>query len=303
MPRRQTRRHFLHQSAAAAAALGLAGRAAASAPAAEHFVCVTCGTQFAATPKEPAGCPVCLDERQYVGHAGQQWTTLDDYKRTHRNVFAEEEPGLHSVLPQPKAGIGQRAFVVRTGGGNVLWDCVPPLDDATVAAVKKLGGLAAVAVSHPHYYTTMVEWSHAFGRVPVHVHRLDAEWVMRPDGVVKFWEGETKALPGGLTLVKTGGHFAGYQVLHWPAGAGGKGVLLAGDQPYVCQDRRWVSFMWSYPNLVPLGPAAIKRVVASLKPFAFDRLYGAFPGQVVAADAKGVVGRSAGRYLRRIAGG
>ena len=268
-----------------------------------HFICVTCGTQFAAAATAPDGCPICRDERQYVGPGGQHWTTLGEYKRTHTNVFAEEEADLHSILPQPKAGIGQRAFLVRTMEGNVLFDCVPPLDDATIAAVKKLGGLAAIAVSHPHYYTTMVEWSHAFGGVPVHVHTLDAKWVMRPDDVVTFWDGDTKSLLGGLTLVKTGGHFDGFQVLHWPAGGGGKGVLLSGDQPYVCQDRTWVSFMWSYPNLIPLGPAAIKQVAKSLKPLAFDRLYGAFPEQVVTADAKGVVERSADRYLTRIGGG
>ena len=301
MPDPTTCRDFLHQSAVAAAALTVAGPASGAA-AMTHFVCVTCGMQYAASEKPPDGCPVCLDERQYVGHAGQQWTTLDEYRKTHMNVFAEEEPGLHSIHPQPKAGIGQRAFLVRTKDGNVLFDCVPPLDDATVAAVQKLGGLAAVAVSHPHYYTTMVEWSHAFGKVPVHVHKLDAKWVMRPDETVKLWEGDTKPLFGGLTLVRTGGHFDGFQVLHWPAGAGGKGVLLSGDQPYVCMDSRWVSFMYSYPNLIPLGPTAIRQVVRSLKPFAFDRLYGAFPDQVVKADAKAAVERSADRYLRQIGG-
>jgi hypothetical protein len=301
VPDPTTRRDFLHQSAAAAAALSLANPAA-GAPAMNHFVCVTCGMQYAASERPPDGCPVCLDERQYVGHTGQTWTTLDEYKKTHRNVLAEEEPGLHSIHPQPKAGIGQRAFLVRTTDGNVLFDCVPPLDDATVAAVQKLGGLAAVAVSHPHYYTTMVEWSYAFGKVPVHVHKLDAKWVMRPDETVKIWEGDTKSLFGGLTLVKTGGHFDGFQVLHWPAGAAGKGVLLSGDQPYVCMDRTWVSFMYSYPNLIPLGPSAIRQVVRSLNPFAFDRLYGAFPDQVVKADAKAAVERSADRYLRQIGG-
>ena len=295
------RRTFLHQSAGLAT-LALAGTASAREPVMKHWICVTCGSQFAAGEKEPAACPICQDERQYVGHGGQTWTTLDGYRKTHKNVFAEEEPNLHTIHPQPKAGIGQRAFLVRTPEGNVLWDCVPPLDDATVAAVKKLGGLKAVAISHPHYYTTMVEWSHAFGKVPIYLHALDAKWVMRPDDVVQPWDGETKDLFGGLKLVKTGGHFDGYQVLHWPAGAGGKGVLISGDQPYVCQDRTWVSFMWSYPNLIPLGPAAIRQIVASLKPFAFDRLYGAFPEQVVKADAKAVVGRSAARYLKMIGG-
>ncbi|MDB5309585.1 MAG: hypothetical protein JWO38_3787 [Gemmataceae bacterium] len=303
MRSRSTRRIFFQQSAAATAALGLGPSAAPGAdPAMNHFICVTCGIQFGATEKAPDRCPICEDERQYVGHGGQKWTTLDEYRKTHKNVFAEEEPGLHTIHPQPKAGIGQRAFLVRTPEGNLLWDCVPPLDEPTIAAVKMMGGLAGVAVSHPHYYTTMVEWSHAFGKVPVHVHKLDAKWVMRPDEVVKYWDGETKSIFGGLTLVRTGGHFDGFQVLHWPAGDGGKGVLLSGDQPYVCQDRRWVSFMYSYPNLIPLGPAAIRQIVKSLKPFVFNRLYGAFPEQVVRADAKGAVERSAARYLGMIGG-
>jgi hypothetical protein len=300
MIHQNNRREFLIQSAAVTA-LGLAGQAPAddTLPG-THFICVTCGMQYAATPKPPAHCPVCEDERQYVGHAGQQWTTLDGYRTTHKNIFAEQEPNLHTILPEPKAGIGQRAFLVRTNEGNVLWDCVPPLADATIQKVKSLGGIKAIAVSHPHYYTTMVEWSKAFGDVPIHLHRLDAKWVMRPDDRVRFWDGDTKPLVGGLTLIHTAGHFDGFQVLHWPAGAKGKGVLLAGDQPAVCQDRRWVTFMYSYPNMIPLGPAAIRKIIVALKPFAFNRLYSAFPDQVVNADAKAAVERSASRYLRMI---
>jgi hypothetical protein len=77
-------------------------------------------------------------------------------------------------------------------------------------------------------------------------------------------------------------------------------VLLAGDQPYVCQDRRWVSFMWSYPNMIPLGPKSLRQVVSALKPLAFDRLYGAFPGQVIKSGAGKAVERSADRYLKMI---
>lgn len=266
----------------------------------KHFICVTCGTQFAATESEPDRCPICQDERQYIGHGGQTWTTLDEYRKTHENHFAEVEPGLYTIHPQPKAGIGQRAFLLQTTDGNLLWDCVPPLDSKTVETVTKLGGLAGIAISHPHYYSTMISWSHAFGNAPIYLHRFDAEWVMRPDEVIQFWSGEMKPLFGGLTLVKTGGHFDGFQVLHWPAGAGGKGVLLAGDQPYVCQDPRWVSFMRSYPNLIPLGPSAIRQIVNSLRPFSFDRLYGAFPGQIIGTDAAKAVERSASRYLRMI---
>jgi hypothetical protein len=265
-----------------------------------NYICVTCGIQFKESEQPPEHCPVCEDERQYVGWDGQQWTTLADMQGRFTNAIKEEEADLHSLHTEPKIGIGQRAFLVRTPQGNLLWDCVPLLDDASIVAIKALGGLTAIAVSHPHYYSTMVAWSHAFDKVPVYIHQADEKWVLRPDPVVHFWEGETKTLFGGLTLINTGGYFEGFQVLHWPDGAGQKGVLLSGDQPQVCQDRRWVSFLYSYPNMIPLSALAIRRIMASLKPFAFDRLYGAFPGLTVPRDARGAVKRSAARYLKAI---
>jgi hypothetical protein len=256
--------------------------------------------QYPESVGPPARCPICEDERQYIGWAGQQWTTLEEMRGKFRNTIHEEEPGLHSIHPQPKIGIGQRAFLVRTPEGNLLWDCVPHLDEETLEVVRGLGGIAAIAVSHPHYYTTMVEWSHAFAGAPIHIHRADESWVLRPDPVVRFWEGATKELFAGLKLIHTGGHFEGFQVLHWPAGADQKAVLLSGDQPQVCQDRRWVSFLYSYPNMIPLPAPAIRRIVAALQGLAYDRLYGAFPGLTVATDARGAVERSAARYLKAI---
>lgn len=303
------RRDFLRQaSATAALGTGLARLAAASGRAAEDpacFICVTCGTQFAESIGPPPRCSICEDERQYVGPDGQQWTTLDALRAGHKNRLREHEPGLHSISVEPNVGIGQRAFLVQTTAGNVLWDCVAHLDAATVAAVRDLGGVRAIAISHPHYYTTMVEWSRAFGDAPIHLHEADRPWVMRPDPAVKYWAGEALDLPGGLRLVRTGGHFDGYQVLHWPAGAGGKGALMAGDQPQVCMDPKQVSFMYSYPNFIPLNAAAIRRVVACLDPLPFDRVYGAFVTRgkgIVPTGGKEVVRRSAERYLRAIQG-
>jgi len=298
----KTRRTFLKRTAAVVAALQATTLTLAKdSKARGKYICITCGIQFKESDGPPNNCPICEDERQYVGWDGQQWTTLDDMKGKFSNKIKQEEENLHSIFTQPKIGIGQRAFLVRTGKGNILWDCVPQLDDDTIKAVKALGGLAAVAVSHPHYYTTMVEWSQVFGKVPVYIHAADREWVMRPDPVIEFWKGGSKELIGGLTLVNTGGHFEGFQVLHWPGGAKGKGVLLSGDQPQVCRDRRWVSFMYSYLNLIPLPARAIRRITASLKPLEYERLYGAFPGLTVTKDAKGAVERSAARYVKAIA--
>ncbi|HEU0079622.1 MAG TPA: hypothetical protein VFQ76_18335 [Longimicrobiaceae bacterium] len=271
----------------------------------QHHLCVACGTQFSASEAPPAACPVCEDERQYVAHGGQRWTTLEALRRTHRNAFQRIEPDLLGIGTEPRFGIGQRALLVRTPGGNVLWDCIALLDDATVDVVRALGGLRAVAISHPHYYTTMVEWARAFG-CPVLLHAADREWVMRPDPAIRFWEGETLGLEEvgaeGVTLVRCGGHFAGGAVLHWAGGAGGRGALLTGDILQVVPDRRWVGFMRSYPNLIPLDAASVERIVAALEPFEYDRVYGAWWDLHVEADAKAAVARSAARYLAAIRG-
>lgn len=264
------------------------------------FICRTCGTQFAASAAPPDGCPICEDERQYVGYAGQQWTSLDELRRDHSNRVEPIEPGLTGIGTAPAFAIGQRALLVQTPAGNLLWDCITLLDEPTIAAVRALGGVRAIAISHPHYYATMVEWARAFG-ASVHLHADDRAHVMRPDPALSFWEGETLPLFGGLSLIRCGGHFAGGQVLHWPAGAAGRGALLTGDIIMVAQDRRYVSFMYSYPNLIPLPGRAVRRVVAAVAPFAYDRIYGAWWERVIAAGAQAAVARSAARYLAAIA--
>ncbi len=267
------------------------------------YICETCGTQFAPSNSAPEHCPICEDARQYVGQNGQRWTTLPELRRTHDNAVREEEPNLHSIESQPSFGIGQQAYLLQTPEGNVLWDCIALIDEETVDRVRALGGVRAIAISHPHYYTTMVEWSRTFENAPIHLHELDRDWVMRSDPSVQFWTGERLSLFGGVRLVRTGGHFDGFQVAHWAQGAEGKGVLLAGDQPQVCADPRWVSFMYSYPNYIPLGPKTVAEVVRILEPLEFDRLYGPFRGRVVKTDAKSVVRRSAQRFLEAISPG
>jgi len=77
--------------------------------------------------------------------------------------------------------------------------------------------------------------------------------------------------------------------------------LLTGDIIQVVQDRRYVSFMRSYPNLIPLGATAIHRILERIEPFAFNQIYGAWWKANVLSDAKVAVARSAQRYLRTIA--
>jgi hypothetical protein len=140
----------------------------------------------------------------------------------------------------------------------VLWDCISLIDDPTVAVVKSLGGLAAIAISHPHFYSSMVEWSHALNGVPIYLHESNRKYVVRPDPAIIFWTGEAQSLGKGLTLIRCGGHFMGSTVLHWAAGAEGRGVLLTADTINVVADRRYVSFMHSFPNLIPLHASKVR---------------------------------------------
>jgi hypothetical protein len=264
------------------------------------FICVTCGVQFAPAADRPEHCPVCEDERQYVGWEGQRWTTLEELRAGHGNDM-RDDLGLTGIGTTPSFAIGQRALLVPSPAGNLLWDCITLLDDATVEAVRHAGGLRAIAISHPHYYSSMVEWAAAFD-APVFLHEADRRWVMRPDPRVELWTGETKELWDGMTLIRAGGHFPGGTALHWPAGADGRGALLTGDILQVAQDRRWVSFMYSFPNYIPLPASEIDRIVAAVEPFGFERIYGAWWDRNVETDAKGAVRRSPSATSGRSAG-
>jgi hypothetical protein len=87
-------------------------------------------------------------------------------------------------------------------------------------------------------------------------------------------------------------------VLHWEQGTDGKGVVLSGDIIQVVSDRRYVSFMYSYPNLIPLPAAEVQRIRERVESLPFERLYGAWWERGVAHDAHQAVLRSAERYIQ-----
>lgn len=264
------------------------------------FICGTCGTQYAPSEDPPPACLICTDERQFVPASGQSWTTLDRLRRSHTNKFRRLATGLTTIETTPAFGIGQRAILAHTPAGNVLWDCIALIDEATIDLLNGLGGVAAIAISHPHYYTTMVEWSGALGGVPIYLHADDRQWVMRTDPAVQFWEGDARPIGAGLTLVRLGGHFDGGTILHWADWNEGRGVLLSGDILQVVPSGH-VSFMWSYPNLIPLSAAKVRRIAERLEPIAFDAVYGAFSGRgQIDANGKRAVADSVQRYIGRI---
>ncbi|WP_028777225.1 hypothetical protein [Shimazuella kribbensis] len=262
------------------------------------FLCVQCGTEYAESVSEPHKCLICEDERQFVRWDGQEWTTLSLMKEDGFKVVPfEEEPGLWGLKLNKPFGIGQRALLVPGEKGNILWDCIPYIDEQTIQAVKDLGGLEAIAISHPHYYSTMVEWADAFD-VPIYLHASDAEWHMRSSEKITLWEGESFSLTPEIELIHLGGHFDGATVLLWTQGAEGRGSLLTGDVIQVNPDRHSLSFMFSYPNHIPLSCNTIKRIIAKIETYDFDRIHGAFRERFIWENAKERIKASAKRYKK-----
>jgi hypothetical protein len=268
----------------------------------EEYLCATCGTLFPPAAEPPPSCPICSDERQYVPGRGQRWTTMADLQDLgHRQSFFEEAEGLIGIATVPEFAIGHRALLVRTDEGNVLWDPVPFVDHLTVEIVQGLGGVRAIAASHPHFFGSLPRWAASFG-APVYLHASARPWVQYPTEAISYWQGDMLPLFGGVTLVRLGGHFACSSVLHWRGGAGGAGAVLSGDTIMVSADRRRVSFLYSYPNRLPLPAEDVAHIRAAVETLSFTALFGGWRGDRIEAGAREAVLASADRYLAILQG-
>lgn len=265
------------------------------------WICRSCGVEHALTAQPPTGCEICADDREDKVLHGPRWTTLEELRSAgHETRIEQLEPDLYGISVVPRFGIGQRALLLRTPAGNLLWDPTGFLDPAAIERVQELGGAAFIIASHPHMYGVQVEWSRALGGVPVLVAEADRQWVQRQDPAINSWSGQRQLLPG-VRLHTLGGHFPGSAVVHWEAGAQGRGVLLAGDTLFVNPDGRTVAFMRSYVNLYPLSAAVVQRIAAAATALEFDRLY-SNTGGTIDAGARDAVARSAARHVRWVRG-
>ncbi|KAH1399262.1 hypothetical protein KXV53_005286 [Aspergillus fumigatus] len=269
------------------------------------LICSTCGVQYDTTSGLKS-CKICDDPRQYVPPSGQSWATLRSLQASpvkYRNVFTTdpENPNLISIQTAPKFAIGQRAFLCLDGSGfgNILWDCITYLDDETIRHINSLGGIRAIVISHPHYFSTSIQWADAFN-CDLYISAEDEEWVAnRGDGHgLKLWKGKRLFLPSqaldsaqssDFVAIKTGGHFPGSSVLWWKSA---KKLLIADTIMIVPSGLYRVdrppgtvsySFMWSYPNYIPLPPDDVHGIWKAIEDIDFEDTHGAFTGQ----DARG----------------
>ncbi|EJU03717.1 hypothetical protein DACRYDRAFT_64746 [Dacryopinax primogenitus] len=277
-------------------------------------ICRVCGTQYS-TPEARTTCPICEDPRQYVPPAGLSWTTLRQLRfsgeYTNQITPIAHNPYAHSIVTVPRFGIGQRAILIRTGKGNILWDCVAYLDEATITAVKELGGISAIIISHPHFYTTAGVWASVFG-CTVYTSALDSRWLQyKTPSHFLFTDGQEIPLvrQGVVDIAVCGGHFPGSLVLchdHRLYTADTIQVVPSGLNPHppaghsVQSGTVSFAFMWSYPNMIPLDWRSIRTIWKAVEHLEWKDVHGGFTGLDVYGEGKKRVYDSARIVIKRV---
>ncbi|PST83396.1 MBL fold metallo-hydrolase [Pedobacter yulinensis] len=256
-------------------------------------ICSTCGTQY--PQQELSGtCVICADDRQYVPAGGQVWTDRSQLHDTFHVSWQELGPRLSDLRLSPRFAIGQRAILVRSPGGNVLWDCIPLLDEQTRIRIEALGGLRAIALSHPHFCSNMNEWAEAFN-CEILIHASNSPWIVNRTPRLNLWQGDMLYLWDDLSLLKLGGHFPGSSVLYAPSLSAG-GTVLLGDTLMVSPNGRHLSAMYSYPNRMPLPLQTVAAIFDRLDMLAYDTVHSYDRALSIYGNARQIAATSRERY-------
>ncbi len=259
----------------------------------QQKICTACGTQFPAY-SSPEFCTICLDDRQYIPQDGQSWTSHEKLLKSNSVRILKINDKVYELEIIPRFAIGQRAFLIISDNGNILWDCFPLLNDSTIDFIKSKGGLKAIAISHPHYYSNMNEWAEIFN-CPVYIHNTDQEWIVDKGKHVTLWSGDEKSLWDTMKLINIGGHFAGSSILHVPF-LSLKGTVLCGDTLYLSPSKKHFAVMYSYPNKIPLPLSELKRINKRFESITFDTIYGFYSYQNLSENTKEILKKSLEKY-------
>jgi hypothetical protein len=257
-------------------------------------ICSTCGTSY---PEElaPKTCIICLDERQWVPPTGQSWTRPEDLLRNNSVKLNRLQDRLYEMEINPTFAIGQRALLVLSENGNVLWDCIPLLDELAIEFIKSKGGLKAICFSHPHFYSNMNDWAETFN-CPIYIHKNDAEHIVAKGERTRLWEGDELELWDGIKIMLIGGHFAGSSILHVPF-LSKAGTIICGDTLFLSPSKKHFSVVYSSPNRMPLPLSEMRRIKNRFDSISFDSFYGYIKIQNLDEGVKEIFEKSMNRYF------
>lgn len=258
-----------------------------------QIICSTCGTYYQ-VEKVSKLCTICMDERQYIPETGQIWTTPKDLRNKYSIKLNQLKHNLYELEINPKFAIGQRALLVLSEKGNILWDCIPMLDELTKEFIKSKGGLKAIAFSHPHYYSNMNDWAEEFD-CPIYIHQNDEKHIMEKSNYIHLWKGEELDLWEGIKILLIGGHFAGSSILHVPF-LTHEGTIICGDTLFLSPNKKHFSVFFSYPNRIPLPLSEMKRIKKRLDLISFDSFLGYIKTQNLSENVKSIMDKSFAKY-------
>jgi glyoxylase-like metal-dependent hydrolase (beta-lactamase superfamily II) len=231
-----------------------------------------------------------------VPEGGQRWTTHDTVKTDHAVRVMQLSERVYECTVVPTFAIGQRALLVLSGEGNVLWDCIPLLDEPLISFIRSQGGLKAIAFSHPHYYSNVRDWAETFG-CPIYIHQSDQQWIMDPGAHIRLWAGDEHPLWDGMRLINIGGHFTGSSLLH-AANLSKEGTVFCGDTLILSPSKQHLAVMYSYPNRIPLPLSEVERIRKRFETIPFDTLYSFLTYQNLTEHAQDILRQSFARYVK-----
>ncbi|EIN11210.1 hypothetical protein PUNSTDRAFT_98270 [Punctularia strigosozonata HHB-11173 SS5] len=294
----------------------------------DKVICKTCGAQYPHEERDLSACVICLDDRQYVPESGQAWTSLREL--LDEDVQTTLEPWKHDnnvlrIKNEPGVGISQTPILLLTERGYIIWDCSAYMSPSALHTIQGYFSenrpFLGIAISHPHFYNSAATICRALregmrgksAEAMVYAHAADRVWWMRTDdlAIVNFWEGASynfiQQSAEKLSMIRCGGHFPGSCVLHWqPKGSKTinnsisitRSLVLCSDTFMIAPDRKTISFMYSYPNQVPLSPKEVGGIWQAIAYLGFNRALSAWPGREIVHDAKSLVLKSALRFTR-----
>ncbi|KAF7196741.1 hypothetical protein HII31_02111 [Pseudocercospora fuligena] len=269
-------------------------------------VCSTCGTQYDTLLDDSTmSCRMCNEPRQFLPPIGQAWTSLADMQGHYKNQIKQDELDgrIWSIFTQPQFAIGQRAVFLETDEGNILWDCVSFLDQDTIDFIRSRGGLRAIAISHPHFYTTHLAWAKEFD-CPVYLTGTEKAYLNRIDEGEQriFVDQEVHEILPGVNMIRLGGHFPGSSVLHYDntvvcsllcqqveetstnaySSLLGSAILTCSQSGLNLsnhtKEHQVFFFHYAQPNFIPLGPTGMHSMWKRLSKWDFHTLHSLFYG-------------------------
>lgn len=231
------------------------------------YLCTNCGfwqCYFAV----PLSCPVCTDFRHTPPEDGFHFLTPDKAAAETRTLWTGEDTEIVMLSNSPRIGIGPNGYLLRHPEGNVFFDGAAYYSPDALGLIRSLGGIKWLAASHPHAYGALWQLQEKFAPI-VAIQAQDLSWTGAFSTAWPF--DESLELAPGLTLIRTGGHFAGHTILHWAE----KKTLFAGDMVKF-HGTSEISTHKGFNRKIPMSHAEVRRYAEAIRDLEFDTVYTSF---------------------------